>query len=580
MGALSTLGVDEPIHGTTYGNWYQSLNYEYPFLDYTTGRARLQDAELMAKYALSSPAPHVSSPWLGQRQDLPTGTLVAQRGRPQTASRALLAGWLRVAAGYTGFEQLPHSKVGFKSSPSGGSRHPTDLAVTPIGDWADSALEDVGWWYDGFEHKLVRSESPTITGVSANAACAVFTVASHVRRAMWRYRDIRALRPVLIDAGHVIETLCLAIQFSGWTASWAPAPGFTEETGDLDPIFGYVIAHQGVAPILDEQCSSFELGPKPDQGSVLRTNPLISIVPTQQGLYLENHAIPRVSIPATFEMADALAYGIPSSRNDRPSSQLRDKLPPEQLAALIENRFFLDAKRGDEIWKSMRPWSDHDWFLSLLMHSEQCSREIGASSPIGDVAPIALNFPEAIRKRRTSRALSPRPLARPLADRLRQTLAASSSAVRIVATSEVGDITGRPGCFRWTGAGFEDLKADPPTQQQIAAAAIGQPWAQGFSTAFWLVPNSPIERWERGLIDCGRLAQALALAILQSDLVGVFQSPALIDGQLHGILGAEAALDGAYLVGIGERKSNPCAEISTAFFDLATLFQAQKVEHV
>src|SRR5688572_32356434 len=39
----------------------------------------------------------------------------------------------------------------------------------------------------------------------------LFRSASHVHRAMWRYRDVRSFRPVIMDAGHIVETLLAVI---------------------------------------------------------------------------------------------------------------------------------------------------------------------------------------------------------------------------------------------------------------------------------------------------------------------------------------------------------------------------------
>ncbi|MGH4013653.1 MAG: hypothetical protein ACRDSL_06910 [Pseudonocardiaceae bacterium] len=98
-----------------------------------------------------------------------------------------------------------------------------------------------------------------------------------------------------------------------------------------------------------------------------------------------------------------------------------------------------------------------------------------------------------------------------------------------------------------------------PSEDRVRKAASGQPWASGFDAVFWLIP-SPDDQpgsWEAALIDCGRLAQRLALVVSADPRIGVFQSPALIDEVLADILLRHSSMDGAYLVGVGVARDRP-----------------------
>src|SRR5204862_6708065 len=116
--------------------------------------------------------------------------LPSDTAEPAAAPDAeLVAGWLRLAVGVLRTRDMGHSTVAYKFSPSGGARHPTDIGVHLGGGWTRPLTGR--WWYDPVAHELVRrdgAEPEPPTGA------AVFLVSSHVERAMWRYRDVRAFR--------------------------------------------------------------------------------------------------------------------------------------------------------------------------------------------------------------------------------------------------------------------------------------------------------------------------------------------------------------------------------------------------
>lgn len=364
--ARASLGLADTLPDNHYLTWFRTINAGYPFLDYSKEETRTLDADLMEAYAAAAPPPPLSTGWSGDRICLPQGRL-DQVGAAQEPSIDLVSAWLRLSAGITHTTQLRHSVAAFRTSPSGGARHPTDIGVR-VGDGWPSDLAG-SWWYDGLSHEFVRSacEHPKAKN-SARSAVAIFPIASHVRRAMWRYRDARAIRPVAIDAGHVVETLVTVIQASGWTAWWDPTPGFVNDNGDLDPVFGYVIATR------DAEQPQFAAARPLTSGAMrsgrYRTNPFISLIPGRGGITGENHL--RNAAPASLSsgMIDALAWSIPSSRRDRPTTHedlLHRFLTKNELNVLLQAGLLLDEIEGDALWREAKTWFDHDWYLSLLV---------------------------------------------------------------------------------------------------------------------------------------------------------------------------------------------------------------------
>lgn len=559
-GAARQLGVDRLVNGTRYLAWYRRLNHGYPFLDYSSGAGMAADTQLMAAYAAQSDAPGPSTTWSGPREELPSGQVVC--GDRQAPSTELLAGWLRIAAGITHVRRLTHSTIAFRTSPSGGARHPTDVAVGVGLGWPEPVRG--AWWYDPLDHALVRADDPIPRPVPDAATDVVFAVTSHVARAMWRYRDVRAFRPVLIDAGHVVETLLIAIRAAGWGASWHPAPGFAADSGHLDPVLGYVVAsdsaqapHMSTAPTWLPMASA----DTPAASTPLRANPLISVSVTPSALRVENHLRGGAGLVATSAVLDALAYSTPSSRADRPSTAAEicgaTGIDVRTLETLVQLGFLLDEDTGDRLWRLARAWFQHDWLLSLLAHAEESSHTRGPIAGAGPIARPSADLPVALDRRRTCRAMTGNALPVEAVDRLLGTARLAPSHVQVVAILR-HDVPALPaGSYLLDGGRWRASADSTPSDEQVRAMAIGQPWAHGFDTIFLLVPSPGNEpgTWEQALIDCGRVAQQLALAVCADPSIGVFQSPALVDDMLSSVLKLDdslgGSLDGAYLVGVG-----------------------------
>ncbi|MGH4013652.1 MAG: hypothetical protein ACRDSL_06905 [Pseudonocardiaceae bacterium] len=349
-----------------------ALNHGYPFLDYSSETALTADAQLMAAYAAQAGAPVPSTAWPGPRHALPAGRFVT--GVQQPPGVDLLAGWLQIAAGIIRLRQLPHSTIAYRTSPSGGARHPTDLGVRLGAGWPEQVRG--GWWYDPLAHALVPAGDTIPEQALGAPTDAVFAVTSHVARAMWRYRDVRAFRPVLIDAGHVVETLICAISAAGWDATWHPAPGFVDDAGQLDPVLGYVVASEVTGP---RNLSTDQHRPEPAEspGGALRTNPLISVSITATDVRAENHQRGGAHLVVTSAMLDTLAYATPNSRGDRPTtpSEIGGATGVDIAAVerLVRHGLLLGEAAGDRLWRLAHPWFRHDWFLSLLAHAQESS---------------------------------------------------------------------------------------------------------------------------------------------------------------------------------------------------------------
>ena len=107
-------------------------------------------------------------------------------------------------------------KLPYKTSPSGGARHPIEVYLMAL---RVDGLEAGTYHYQARDHfleKLPVKASPRVArGYCADQphvaeAAALFIMTGIFSRTMWKYHMARAYRVVLLDAGHLGQTFCLS----------------------------------------------------------------------------------------------------------------------------------------------------------------------------------------------------------------------------------------------------------------------------------------------------------------------------------------------------------------------------------
>jgi len=127
---------------------------------------------------------------------------------------------LNLTVGVQAWADTPEGPVVLKTSPSGGARHPTEAYVAAL------RCEDVArglYHYSADRHGLTRIGDVRTQDVTRflagqdwfTAASAIVFFTGVVARTMWRYPYGRAYRALLIEAGHVCQTFCLAATWLG-----------------------------------------------------------------------------------------------------------------------------------------------------------------------------------------------------------------------------------------------------------------------------------------------------------------------------------------------------------------------------
>jgi SagB-type dehydrogenase family enzyme len=113
------------------------------------------------------------------------------------------------------FEASSLGKLPYKTSPSGGARHPGEVYLMALNV---EGLERGMYHYQARDNRLARlpakvsprkisaycADQPYFSG-----AAALFIMTAVFARTMWKYGRARAYRVVLLETGHLCQTFCL-----------------------------------------------------------------------------------------------------------------------------------------------------------------------------------------------------------------------------------------------------------------------------------------------------------------------------------------------------------------------------------
>ncbi len=155
-----------------------------------------------------------------------------------------LAGILALACGLTAKACQPGGDFYFRSAPSAGALYPNELYLA----WPGISDLVPGIYHFGFKHRqLTPLREGNVSSViqqaflsNGSGTGALFIVSGIFFRSAWKYRS-RAYRYVLMDAGHLIENLRLAISAGGFL----PDLEFAFDDGLLERLLGIDTEREG-----------------------------------------------------------------------------------------------------------------------------------------------------------------------------------------------------------------------------------------------------------------------------------------------------------------------------------------------
>lgn len=161
----------------------------------------------------------------------------------------LLATILHTTWGVTQRHEDPGvGPVIFKTSPSGGARHPVEVYLVALNT---DGLEPGVYHYCSGRHTLTpigeaSSRGDLVSQVLkvvtqqpwAAQAAAVFIMTGVTARSAWKYQQSHAYRVLLLDAGHLAQTFhlaCTALDLAPWTTAALDEDAAEQLLGITDP---------------------------------------------------------------------------------------------------------------------------------------------------------------------------------------------------------------------------------------------------------------------------------------------------------------------------------------------------------
>lgn len=547
----------------TFVSLYQRATFDYPFHDYSAPRARMEERALLEGYARLWPPPPSLLERPGVLYQLPRRALLdgppaGRRGRLDIAA----LGWvLQHSFGPVGEIKTRHVKCIRRTSPSGGARHPAEVSIE-----LPSAIDGLpagSYLYDVARHGLVPA--PGAASTSTAGGRPVFVVRARVERAMWRYRELRALRPVLLDVGHIVETLALLLGQIGVKTTLVSPP---------------LPADSSLAWLAEPPAAALFVGyerPGPGHGARvpvavdaddLLTNPA-AVVQFADGCLIGRTVWPE-SRQAVLDETDFLILNhcVPSTRGDRSTTSegVTTAVPDankERLSELMNYGFLLPRNMAEALYHAAGLWVRHDWYLSLLAHLECLTRSRTAPAISGmSGGGVYLSGLRTLAARRTTRAFCGKPLsAATLRELLSGALDGVDTATAIcwvrVFIAPLA-VTGLPTMIHeWVSGEFKALDAEV-NRELVCDLTTGQvPAAEG-ACPVWLVAGLATDdpaAYELGLVELGRLGQRICLRAADAN-VGVFLTPAIKDSATLALLEVDPEpATVAYLFSLGTPRS-------------------------
>lgn len=564
---------------------YHEFVKDYPFNDYASASRWGKDRELMFEYGKIAEPPPVYTDWdehHGDRVQLPPpyfrdlfkDVCILE---PTRALATALAGALQATGSIDGGDFGPWLR---KTSPSGGARHPTEAVVTVYG--VDN-IKDGVYSYDPQTHQLVGLENPPQIHSDPGSQPRInLSLVSRVERPMWRYRETRSFRAVLIDAGHVATMLSSMFSLLGYSLEADRLPQSIGETINFDApvlatfrLLGPGMGGGRLEEVDERQTESFKK-PEIDECTALNINPFVWLS-FRDGQLVANATLPHaISIPIDEVQFLVLNHCVVSKRGDRRSRSIdlieRFGIGKASLDVLLNGGLLLPASEVASLRVKIDLWCRRGWYQSLLAYLDMWS-SLSNFDPhppevLGTEPPVAMQVDKSIwehwellrTQRMTTRAFTGEALSADITSAILE-------CARYELLSEASDFHAHCVSFgrsRENTASIRVLSLDRDDfvelnrtidRSTVYSNTIGQFPLQKAALVLWLEVTSNVfdaSCYLNSLVRLGAIAQKLCVVAAERG-VGVFMTPAVRDAATMGMLGQETDSDRMfYLLAFGE----------------------------
>ncbi|MBO0801493.1 MAG: hypothetical protein J2P25_00240 [Nocardiopsaceae bacterium] len=566
----------DPAEASSFTVSFHQANVDYPFFDYGSPEVAENESKLLDRYASLWPPPPAVLERKGPRYALPACD--ADLGLIPEADDGLTLGvlaWiLKLVLAPIDEIKTRHVTCVRRTTPSGGARHPTELSVVMHAPLAEVPAGT--YTYDISSHSLVAEPFPVHESYAARLGQRDigFVIRSRVDRAMWRYRDLRALRPLLIDSGHVTELVAYLLGRLAMHAEVISAPAAPGRPSWLHEPEVVMVRASRLPTSHDQPTSLFhppsQAHSRGESGAFL-TNPAMVLRFTPA---LSAGVVWPVSARVALSLDDFLIlnYCLPSTRGDRDQTMPgivkavpgADRSTIERLAACGA---LLPVAEAAPLYDDLRLWVRHEWYLAFLTYAEALER--GAASPVVSRVPGATGYltdVAALFRRHTSRVFAPEPVSLTSVEILLGRVVPGDWWPGLEISIAAWNVEGlAPGLYRWRDGHLTQCGEIPP-RELVAAHCAGQTATSSGALTIWLSalsdPGHP-GQYLMDLVDLGRLGQRICMAATELG-VATFLSPAVYDRPACSMLSiGQAERRITYVFGLGSPASSQSASIKS-----------------
>ncbi|GEM_PF-1087832 len=355
---------------------YSNSVFNFPFRDYHDPKWLEKDHNTMSHYSKLWEHPPMFTKRLGKRIFLKSINKENLNSKESSLDLHFISLLLKTVFGpLDTIKSYPVDSFR-KTSPSGGAKHPTEAVVFFNQDFDN--LEKGAYIYDVKEHALIKDDFlGNNTHRDGYQDSVSILIRSRVERPMWRYREIRSYRAILLDAGHIVETIRQVCEYKGLYTKVDSTLLSKDKTNFewlQEPHLCLVHisnnAKSEKIPFSEIEDNSKESWNSSSERYM--TNPTIYFT-FEEGSLICNTLWPDYSkAKISFKEFEVLTHCLPSRRGDRDNSEkgiYREFLVKKsQFDKLISMNALLPEKMAKSFYHGLSPWIRHNWYLNFMVH--------------------------------------------------------------------------------------------------------------------------------------------------------------------------------------------------------------------
>lgn len=547
--------VDKDNKPRSFVETYQSAVFNFPFRDYHDPNWLEKDNATMSHYSKLWAHPPMLTERVGEKIFLSDENIENLNSKVTTIDFKFISLLLKTTFGP--LETINSHPVDSyrRTSPSGGAKHPTEAVIFLNKDYGD--FKKGAYIYDVKEHALIRDdllETNVVSDIYENSVSVL--IRSKVNRPMWRYRDIRSYRAILLDAGHIVETIRQICEYKGlYTKVDSVLLSRDKENFDWLQEPQLCIVHITTDSSAEKsQITPIEAENKEYINTIsgrYMTNPTAYFT-FEEGNLICNTLWPTTcSAKISFKEFEVLTHCLPSRRGDRDISEkgiYREILAKKsQLENLKNSNALLPEKMAKSFYNELSPWIQHNWYLNFMVHCASHNK-INYQRESSFRNNAIINKPTNLFSRKTSRKFTAKEIPLDKFKLILESAIPKDQKGKNELIINIKNVEGlQPGLYKYENNELNKYEI-VLSAQKVRSTIIGQPWAGKGAIDIWVKRDIDFEKnedYEITLIELGSIGQRICISCLEEGL-GVFMTPAIKDIETNQMLKCAKTMENVY----------------------------------